>query len=76
MSPLWTILDQIFWIGKDTFFDGKNSRFAGLENIDGSPMDEQDECFFDNIPLFFGQMMDPQSWELKSDSPSNDNVVC
>merc|ERR1712174_67382 len=31
----------------DTLFDGKNSRFAGFENIDGSPMDEQDECFFD-----------------------------
>ena len=57
----------MFWIGKDTFFDGKNSRFAGFENINGSPMDEQDECFFDNIPLFFGQMMDPQSREVKSD---------
>ena len=56
----------MYWIGKD-IIGGMNTRFAGFENINGSPMDEQDECFFDNIPLFFGQMMDPQSWEWKPD---------
>jgi len=40
---------------------GMNSRFAGFEKLDGSPFDKQDECLFDNIPLFFGQIMDPQT---------------
>ena len=29
--------------------------------MDGSPIDEQDECLFNNIPLFFGQVMSPQT---------------